>query len=92
LSEPAESRLQAACVAIVDYIARHPCAADNEEGIAQWWLPDMGVDVPMTVVHRALQCLLKQQRLVATTLPDGSVIFRAAPSAATGSGHQARRS
>jgi hypothetical protein len=81
LSEPAEPWVQAARDAIVDYIARHPCAADNEEGIAQWWLPDMGVDVPLTVVRQALQGLLLRRLLTCTQLPDGSVIFRAARAA-----------
>ena len=80
MSEPAESRLQATCDAIVGYLARHPCAADNEQGIAQWWLPDMGLNVPPTVVHLALQRLLQQRRLRGTSLPDGSVIFRSVAS------------
>ncbi|MBL8350911.1 MAG: hypothetical protein JNL87_11405 [Burkholderiaceae bacterium] len=82
MSEPAESRLQAARDAIVGYIARHPCAADNEHGIAQWWLPDMGVDVPLSVVRQALQALLLCQLLTCTELPDGSVIYRAVSAAA----------
>lgn len=90
MSDPAETRLQAlqvACDAIVAYLARHPCAADNEDGIAQWWLPDMGVDVPLTVVRQALQGLLQRQVVTSTALPDGSVIFRAAPPAPAGVSH-----
>ena len=90
MSDPAEPRqraVQAACEAIVAYLARHPSAADNEHGIAQWWLPDMGVDVPLMVVRQALQALLQRQVVASTCLPDGSVIFRAAPTAGTGTSH-----
>ena len=90
MSDPAETRLQtleAACDAIVVYLAHHPCAADNEDGIAQWWLPDMGVDVPLTVVRQALQRLLQRQVVTSTTLPDGSVISRAAPPTQAGASH-----
>lgn len=90
MSDPAETRLQtlqAACNAIVAYLVQHPCAADNEHGIAQWWLPDMGVDVPLTVVRQALQGLLQRQVVISTILPDGSEIFRAAPPAPAGGSH-----
>lgn len=86
-AEPPQRAMQAACDAIVAYLGQHPSAADNENGIAQWWLPDMGVDVPLTVVRQALQWLLQRQVVASTTLPDGGVIFRAAPPAATGLPH-----
>lgn len=90
MSESADSRLQATCDAIAGYLARHPCAADNEQGIAQWWLADMGLNVPPAVVHQALQRLLQQRRLRGSTLPDGSVIFRAAsPDRPAGTGRDA---
>lgn len=90
MSNPAEIRqpaVEAACDAILAYIARHPSAADNEQGIAQWWLPDMGVDAPPVVVRQALHLLLERQVVASTTLPDGSVIFRAAPPASNGLPH-----
>lgn len=82
MSDPAETRMQRACEAILAYLARHPAAADNEQGIAQWWLPDMGVDLPLPVVRQALGQLLAQRVVDCAPLPDGSVIYRAAPPAA----------
>jgi len=81
LLDAAEARRQRAIEAIEAYLARHPHAADTEQGIAQWWLPDMGVDVPVIDVHRALDVLVRQGRVLPSVLPDGSVIYRAAPAA-----------
>ena len=47
----------------------------------------MGVDVPLTVVRQALQCLLQRQVVTSTALPDGSVIYRAAPPTQAGASH-----
>lgn len=62
------------------YLAGHPSAADSEGGIAQWWLPCMGVDVPMADLRRALERLVQGGAMVRATLPDGRVIYRATPS------------
>jgi hypothetical protein len=79
LLDDAEARTQRAMEAIVAYLARRPMAADTEEGIAQWWLPGMGVDVPQADVHEALTRLLRSGALTTTVLPGGGVIYRAAP-------------
>jgi hypothetical protein len=80
--DEAEARTQRAMQAIAAYIARHPLAADGEAGIAQWWLPEMGLDVPLASVRSALERLVLQQVLERSVLGDGSAIYRAAPSAA----------
>ena len=69
--------------AIAGYLARSPSAADSEQGIAQWWLPQMGLDVPVATVHAALALLVQRGVMTRTTLPDGSVIYRAGPAAPT---------
>jgi hypothetical protein len=79
LLDDAEARTQRAMEAIAAYLARCPMAADTEEGIAQWWLPGMGVDVPQADVHEALERLLRSGALATTVLPGGGVIYRAAP-------------
>lgn len=79
LDGSAESRTRRAAEAIEAYIARWPQAADTEEGIAQWWLPRMGVDLPLQDVHAALDRLVRQGVMTRTSLPEGSVIYRAAP-------------
>jgi hypothetical protein len=74
----AETRTQLAVDAIVGYLARSPQAADTEQGIAQWWLPRMGVDVPLADVRAALERLVRTGVMTCTSLPEGSVIYRAA--------------
>jgi hypothetical protein len=65
--------------AIEAYLARHAFAADTEDGIVQWWLPEIGVDVPLIEARLALQLLVRSSRLESCSLPGGSVIYRAAP-------------
>jgi hypothetical protein len=64
--------------AIEAYLARHAFAADTEDGIVQWWLPEMGVDVPLIEARLALQSLVSQGRIERRSLPGGTVIYRAA--------------
>ena len=78
LDGSAESRTRRAAEAIEAYLARWPQAADTEEGIAQWWLPRMGVDLPLPDVRSALERLVRQRVMTRTSLPEGSVIYRAA--------------
>ena len=54
-----------AAEAIEAYLAQHPAAADSEQGIAQWWLPAMGMEVPMEVVCEALDWLAEHPPKVA---------------------------
>lgn len=78
LEGSAESRTQRAAEAIEAYLARWPQAADTEEGIAQWWLPRMGVDLPLSDVQAALDRLVRRRVVTRSHLPEGSVIYRAA--------------
>ncbi len=81
LCEDAGTRRRRAESAILAHLARHPLAADTEQGIAQWWLGPMGVDVPLADVRQALEALLRDGRIERATLPDGRAIFRAPRSA-----------
>lgn len=63
---------------IVDYLQRHPCAADGVRGIHEWWLRD-NADVDIAWVEKALEQLLVEGRVMRVSLPDGSSLF-AAPS------------
>lgn len=66
--------------AIQAYLARWPEAADTEEGVAQWWLPRVGVDLPLPDVRAALERLVEAGVMTRTGLPPGSVIYRSAAS------------
>ena len=72
LCEDAGTRRRRAESAILAHLARHPLAADTEQGIAQWWLGSQGVDV-----RQALEALQREGRIERATLPDGRAIFRA---------------
>ena len=63
--------------AIEAYLAGHPGAADNEHGIANWWLPGMGIDASVAQVLDALDGLLQRGVVTVVALPGGS-IYRAA--------------
>lgn len=76
--DDAETRTRRAIEAILAYLTRCPLAADSEQGIAQWWLPETGVDVPITDLRTALDRLVHDKVMTRTILPDGSVIYRAA--------------
>lgn len=65
--------------AIVGYLARNPSAADSEQGIAQWWLPQTGLDASLETVRAALALLVQQGAMTREMLPGGSVIYRAGP-------------
>jgi hypothetical protein len=78
LLDEVEARTRLAMEGIVAYLARWPQAADTEHGVAQWWLPEMGVDVPLVNVRAALEQLVQAKQVACTGLPDGSVIYRAA--------------
>lgn len=77
--DDAEPAIERVVSAIQVYLAQHPAAADSEQGVAQWWLPAVGVDVPVVHVHRALELLCKRGALARTFLPDGGTVYRAAP-------------
>ncbi len=68
-----------AIAAIEAYLARHALAADTEDGIVQWWLPEMGVDVQRLDARLALESLVSQGRLHCRTLPGGTLIYHARP-------------
>ncbi|MGC3984324.1 MAG: hypothetical protein QM777_06105 [Pseudorhodoferax sp.] len=63
--------------AILDYLARHPFAADSEEGIAQWWLGTAGVLVTADELQQALARLQRQGRIERVPLPGHGAIYRA---------------
>ncbi|HEX7027737.1 MAG TPA: hypothetical protein VF268_10890 [Gammaproteobacteria bacterium] len=61
--------------AINRYFQQHPLAADTVEGIAKWWLPRFGINLPLESVLRALQGMVEAGELSKTEKHDGSVIY-----------------
>ena len=64
--------------AIVDYIGRHPLAADTEEGILERWLPRRGFEEAPEHIARVLEELVAERMLEAWPLPGAKVLFSAA--------------
>lgn len=80
MTQEPNDRMQRAIDAVAAYIARHPQAADSVDGIAQVWLPAMGVDVPRAHLQAALDRLVETRVLHSVALVDGGVIYRASAS------------
>ena len=76
MGEPPDARV-AVVEAILRYLSLHPDAADSEDGIADWWMPSMGVKTSAEAVVGALRTLCRDGLVERTTLPDGRVIYRA---------------
>ena len=78
MSEISRERCDEVAGAIVRYLAEHPDAADTDQGIAEWWLPTMGIDVTTDEVQRSLHLLQELGVVEAQPCAGGSVIYRAA--------------
>lgn len=86
MAVPPQSAVQQAIEA---YLERHPWAADSEQGIAQWWLPTVGMEASPEQVGQALEVLAQRGVVERAPMLGGGVIYRstrrpASPSA-TGS-------
>jgi Fe2+ or Zn2+ uptake regulation protein len=61
--------------AINRYFQQHPQAADTVDGIAKWWLPRFGINLPLESVLRALERMADAGELSKSEKRDGSVIY-----------------
>ena len=77
MARPPQSAVQQAMEAIEAYFQRHPWAADSEQGIAQWWLPTVGVEASAEQVRQALEVLAQRGVVERALTPGGGVIYRA---------------
>jgi hypothetical protein len=73
-----EDAIRAIAAEVLGYLTRHPDAADTAEGIQRWWLIEGGVYAPSDVEH-ALERLARDGAVVRRGLPDGRVLYAAAP-------------
>jgi hypothetical protein len=76
LAEPADARITRVAEAILRYLARHPDAADSEQGIAAWWMPAVGLETSVDEVAAALEWLHRGDEIERQAMPDGRVIYR----------------
>lgn len=64
---------------VLRYLAQHPGAADTAEGILRWWLPQSMAVYGRPEVEAALEQLVQDGALERRPLPDGRVLYAAAP-------------
>jgi hypothetical protein len=77
LFDPVDAHKRRIADAIRSYLSRHPDAADNEHGIAKWWLPGLGVDATVEEVAQALEYLHGLGLIDKQVMPDGRASYRA---------------
>lgn len=73
-----EGRIKTIEEEITRYLVQRPHAADTVDGIRQWWLPRMPLDAAADEIRQALERLVARGTVVASTLPDGTTIYRSA--------------
>jgi len=71
-----DDEVRPVAAAIVDYLRRHPDAADTAAGVAQWWL---GRHCSDDTVARAMVRLVERGVVERHRLPDGTAVFRRGP-------------
>jgi hypothetical protein len=72
-----EASVQAVALAIAQYLAQHPDAADTVDGIQRWWLPERLADRAPGIVAAALEGLVASGVVVSVQLPDGGTLYGA---------------
>ena len=66
---------------IVEYLRRHPRAADTLEGIVDWWLLVAGEKVSASTVEDALEMLASDGQILVERQQDSSAIYKLSPKA-----------
>ena len=61
--------------AITHYLKTHTNAADSLEGIMQWWLPQQQEPVDINELQQALDYLIENKTVAATSLLDGHMLY-----------------
>ena len=69
--------------AILEYLLSHPHAADSAEGVARWWLGELGVAATLPEVELALSQLVASRALRRERLADGTTLYSKNGSQAT---------
>jgi hypothetical protein len=77
MGQASESRITELVEAIRCYLSQHADAADDEHGIAAWWLRSMGMQAARDEVEEALDRLHAMGIIARRRLPDGRTIYHA---------------
>lgn len=68
---------QFVCKEILRYLELHPDAADNLDGVIDWWLFEQRLMRPAKQVESALNILIEENAVEKIRNPDGTTIYRA---------------
>ena len=60
---------------VAAYLAKHPAAADTEEGILVWWLQRVRIEESAERLAHALAMLRADGRIAIRELPDGTRVY-----------------
>jgi hypothetical protein len=61
---------------ILAYLSAHPEAADSLEGVASWWLPEVGCSATLEAAQEALALLVAEGRITRIDLADGRTLYQ----------------
>lgn len=74
-----DMRVEQIAAAIEHYLRHNPSAADSVTGIAQWWLPSVGMEGAPEEVERALLLLQARSVMEGVQVGDRQRFWRATP-------------
>jgi hypothetical protein len=60
---------------VVEYLRRHPYAADSLDGVVQWWLPRQRYETARERIGVTLEQMVAGGQLERRALPDGTAIY-----------------
>ena len=61
---------------ILNYLRKHPDAADTVEGITGWWLESQRIDESVDKVFEILEVMCKKKLLYQVKYENGPLIYR----------------
>lgn len=79
-----DTRVAQIAAAIERYLTNNPSAADSVTGIAQWWLPSVGMEGAPEEVEQALLLLQARRIMEGVQVGDRQRFWRAASPGKTG--------
>ncbi|MDQ2922301.1 MAG: DUF4364 family protein [Acidobacteriota bacterium] len=71
-----ERRQSRVAQAILDYLRKHPQAQDTLAGIAEWWLPEQGIENRKASVKEALDELVAEGLISEHEGKDAQISYR----------------
>lgn len=71
-----EPDLRALGERVLDYLRKHPDAADSLDGVTDWWLAQPGFPVAPEAVREALALLVAEHRIACIDLADGRTLYQ----------------